>query len=154
MKWQSRIGVIGLDPYALAVGAVVGYGPVVCVKWTDVTWSWYAQMSPDVVCGLELSLFTYSQLVLWVGLGQHALSRLDLGVPWRHRQWSWWLCLPVACWMRVKEETCCEWQKCGTWYLTDHFSPECYSETRIDFFYLSWFYCSYYVYRCDLSTAF
>jgi len=27
--------------------------------------------------------------------------------------------------------------------MTDHFSPECYSETRIDFFSLSSFYCSY-----------
>ena len=77
MKWQSRIGVIGLGLYALAVGVVVGYGPVVCVEWTDVTSGkigmrrcleclecgckvWYVQMSPDVVlecreCGRGLA---------------------------------------------------------------------------------------------------
>jgi len=38
--------------------------------------------------------------------------------------------------------------------MTDHFSPECYSEIRIDFFILADFIVFIDVYRCDLSTSF
>ena len=60
-KWRGRIRVIGL--YLLAVA---GYGPMVCVEWTDVICSWYAQMWLQHMVRLGLKVNICGVVVAWL----------------------------------------------------------------------------------------